>query len=466
MRTFLSRALGLLAALVLLAAAPYAIGVFGGGGLLLAATSLTTDAAMTNAMKVLFEDSIVNNVVTDTELLDIFTKSGGIKTDQTTGGRYIETAQLFALPAGVGARSENGYIPIPSGPNIQNSRVTLKKIMGSVEMSADTMKRVRTDEGAFIAWGEQAMPKLVERLKNELDRMLLGYGAGIKARVNAASPATNLLVDSAFGVTGYGGALYQFLEGETLRAGPNADGSSLHADVYTVEDVDHANGYVVVDGVTNLADDDYLFPGDSADDSAGIEPMGLLGIADDGGILATFQNIVRADYSAWRSLVVDAQASPFASGQQFTESLILYADDEAYTRGGAVVDMLLCSRLSARQYWNGLKGDRVINDPRSQMEGGKGRLKIHLGDRSVELQAVRKIPPSVAFGVTRKNLKKWMLQGFEWDDTTGSIWHQVVDSVGRKHAFYAYGAMWLECGSDDPRKSFRIEDIDGTVPTG
>lgn len=421
------------------------------------ATTTTTD--LNAMMKILFEDTIVNNVVRDTELVDQFEAGGGIKVDTTTGGRYIETAQLFGLPAGVGARAEGGYIPVPKGPIVENSRINLKKILGAVEMTAETLKMVRTRRGAFANWGKRAMPSLVQRVTHELDRMLLGYGEGILARVNDATPATNLVVDACMGIAGLEDALFQFLAGGQLRASSNSDGSSPRSGVMTISDVDHANGYIVVDALaTSLANDDYLFPGDSAALSAGLEPMGLFGMVDDGGVVATFQNIARASYSAWRGQVIDAQGSPFSAGQKLTEEVLIYADDSTYNRGGGKPDLIVTSRQGARQYWADLKGDRSLNDPRLFMGGGKG-VGIMLGDRTVKLKVARKMPRSVTFGLTRKTFKKWMLHRFEWDDTTGAIWRQVTDGTGRKDAFYAYGSLYCEFGCLDPQKNFRIDNI-------
>src|SRR5690606_9862624 len=185
-------AAGAVTALILAPVMGFAASIAAVGGLFLVGDT-TTPADLSAAMKVIFEDSIINNVVADSELLDLFESAGGIKTEETTGGRYIETAQLFALPAGVGSRGENGYIPVPRGPVIQNSKIYLKKVIGSVEMTGDVLKRVRTDIGAFINWGEQAMPKLVERVTNEYDRMLLGYGSGVKAQV-ASVNATDKII--------------------------------------------------------------------------------------------------------------------------------------------------------------------------------------------------------------------------------------------------------------------------------
>lgn len=426
----------------------------------------TTTTTMNAALKIIFDDALVNNVVTDSELLSEFPDGAGIQVDQTTGGRFIETAQMFDLPSGVGARSEGDYIPIPRGPILDNSRVDLKKVMGSVEMTAETLKRVRTDEGAFTDWARQALPSLVRRVVNEVDRMTLGAGTGIKARVNDATPATDLVVNDSLGIAGMGGYLLQFLSNETLIASPNADGSSPRVGEMLVTQVDWANDWIEVDALAAaLADDDYLFAGDAAGNSAGKEPMGLFGMVDDGGVLATFQNIARATYPAWNAFVLDAQVAPFAAGQTLTEQVVMYADDETFTRGGGVPTLLVTSRQGARQVWSHLVGDRVINDPRD-ITGGKRNAFILLGDRTVRVRVARKMPPEVAFGLQTDTFKKFVLHNWEWDDTTGSIWRQVTDSTGRKDAFWAYGSMYMELANKDPQKNFRIENLDSSKAFG
>ncbi|MFP3948890.1 MAG: phage major capsid protein [Longimicrobiales bacterium] len=412
---------------------------------------------MDAALKIIFDDALVNNVVTDTEVLDEF-QDGEVMEDPTTGGRYIETAQMFALPTGFRAVAEGDYIPVPKGPTVENSRISLKKAAGTVEETADVLRRVRSNEGAFVDWAERTLPNLVATAKNQVDRMALGYGQGILARVDAVTPATDLVVDSAYGVTGLEDALLQFQANTQLRASPNADGSTPHSTAYTVEDVDIAGGHLVVDVVTDLADNDYLFLGDSAGVSAELDPMGLLGMVDDGGILATFQNIARSSYSAWRGHVIDA-SSVFTSPSKMTEQLLIYADTVVDVRGGGKPDLLVTSRQALNQYFASMQGDRTINDPRGDYTGGKGDLYIRLGDRILKVKTARKMPRTMAFLLQRDTFKKFVLNKWEWDDTTGSIWKQVVDNNGRKDAFYAYGTMQFEMACSDPQKSCRIENI-------
>ena len=226
-----------------------------------------------------------------------------------------------------------------------------------------------------------------------------------------------------------------------------------------VEDLDWANNAVVIDAaITGLANSDFLFPGDGSGHAAGKEAMGLYGIIDDGGILATFQNIARTAFTAWKAQIVDAQVSPFSAGQTLTEKVVMWADDLTYQRGGGIIDLFVTSRQGIRQIWADLIGDRSLNDPTS-VQGGRGRVSILLGDRLVPVRVARKMPQTVAFGLTLKTFKKFVLHEWQWDDQTGSIWKQVTDSTGRKDAYWAYGSMMYEVANTDPQKNFRIENI-------
>lgn len=443
-------------------------------GVLLAATVGTTagvDGNVNEAMKTIFQGPLTNSIVADSELLDIFEQDQNVQVNQTTGGRYIELAHYFSLPAGVGARAlEDDYIPVPNGPVIRNSQIYLKKVEGVVQMSGDTMRRVRQGEGAFVTWARRHLPDLKERVDHELDRMLLGYGAGIRAQVNDADPddGDNLVgIDNAVGITGLEDAWLQFMEQEFVVFGPNADGTSLRdgGDAYEVVDVDPDTGHIELDPepTVNVADNDFIFGGDAAgfsgqDGGVDREIMGLLGMVDDGSILAEFQGLTRADYRPWRSQVFDNSLTIHAG--DLTEDLLTYADDKTYVRAKGEIDTLCMSRTATRNFWANLKDDKRLIDPRSYVGGKMDPLRMLFGDRGVELREVRKMPPSLVFGLQTDTFKHWRNTGWEWDDLTGSIWNRVTDGTGRKDTFYAVGHIVLQTGCVAPHKNFKITDLD------
>lgn len=470
---FATSRLGVLIALSVVALlAPHGMPLFAATGITTTAFNAGGASDINEALKIFFNDPVINNVVSDSELLGLFQEDNNVKQDETTGGRYIETAQYFTLPAGVGARAEGEYIPVPDGPVIKNSRVLLKKIQGTVEMTGDVMRRVKGDMGAYLNWMERSLPDLVTRLNNELDRMTLGYGNGVKARVQALPGGVIIRVDRAFGVQINGQNLtdsfLQFLEGERVVFSANANGTPLRspgaAQSARIVKVDPDVGAGVYQELTvdvipgAVAVGDYIFAGDpagaSTQDAAGAdrEVMGLLGMVDDGTVLATFQNLVRATYKLWNSVSIDASLAPFNG--IFGEDVIVYGDDQCFVLGGGKIDAVVTSRSGARSLWKSLKGDRILNDPRAYT-GGKGPLGIILGDRDVQLKVARKMPPQLAYGLQKDTFKRWTLGGWVWDDTPGAIWNRVTDATGRKDAFYATGGLYLQLGQLAPRKNLR-----------
>jgi len=451
---------------------------FVGDGLALMAmaevgTTASVAGNVNEAMKIIFEEPLTNSIVADSELLDLFEQDMNVQVNSTTGGRYIELAHYFQLPAGVGARKlEGDYLPVPFGPVIQNSQIYLKKIEGVVQMSGDTMRRVRQGEGAFLTWARRALPDLRERVDHELDRMLLGYGAGVKARVNDADPDDadlTITIDAYHGVAALEDEWLAFMEGESIVFAADAAGATLRDSgaAYRITDINPgAAGASTLELATeptaNVADSDFIFAGDAAGVSAqasGVdrEIMGLLGMVDDGTILASFQGLTRATYRPWRSQIFDGSAAPWSGN--LTEDLLTKADDDTYIKAKGEASHIVLSRPGARNFWANLKDDKRLNDPRS-FTGGKAQLSMIFGtDRMVELRTVRKMPYSLVFGLQADTLKHWRNTGWEWDDLTGSIWNRVTDATGRKDSFYAVGHIVLQTGCIAPHKNFKITGL-------
>lgn len=412
--------------------------------------STETTADLDALMKITFDDTLISEVVTDTEFLDLFPEGEVIRGPE---GRYFETSQLYQNPGSIGARAEGGYIPTPSGAKAANAKIKLKKIMGSIEETAEVLKKIRGDKAAFVNWAREQFPRFKEDLSDELDRQAIGDGSGIRAQVAMETPTTTLVVDNTYGIEGFDQALMQFRRGMHLRAGPNADGSNPRAGVMKVLDVDWDEHAIIVDQIaTGLADGDYLWEGDSADSSVGKEMMGALGLVDDGGIVETLQGIDRSEHRWFRSYVDSDGTKPL------NEDRLIETDKVARFRGGGRVDTIIASETAFNIVWRDLRADRAINDPRAYTAGRKGIAVLFGGTRSVEIRTARKLPSKLIFGLQKDQFRRFVLHEWEWDDTTGSIWKQVVDENGRKDAFYAYGSMHAELAVKSPQRNWRIDD--------
>lgn len=430
----------------------------------------TTTAHLDQTMKVLYSDPLITDIVAESELLSLFREDFNVQTEQTTGGKYIETAHYLRLAGAAGARAENDYIPVPQAPRAINARIYLKKILGVVEMSGDVMEKVVGDEGAFLNFMERALPDTKERVITEVDRMYIGYGAGIKARVSAKTAAPDTItVNRALGITGYEDAWLQFQEGETIVFAANPDGTGLRnagtTQAALVENIDETTGILSITAdaalVAAITVNDYVFSGDAAGVSTqngGVdrEISGLLAAVDDGGILATYMNVTRAGNRTFNARVIDASGAPYNG--VVTEDLLIVADAVTSVATGAKIDVLVMSPHAPIGYWADMKQDRQLNDTRN-VTGGFGRAGIVLGDRTIPFRTARKLPPQILFGLTTRSFRRFTLGTWEWVSRGGSIWNLVTDAIGRKDAYFAFGKMYEQLACLVPRRNFRIEGL-------
>ena len=427
------------------------------------------------AMKVLFDEPINNNIIQDSEVYDLAEQDLSIPIKESVQGRYIELAHYAADGGGFGARREGGTLPAATPPSIFNGRILLAKNHMLVEMSGETMRRVKAGDAAWVTWGSQALPNAVRRLTHHLDRQFLGFAQGVLARV-AAVDGTRLIVtpDRAFGVTGYDKAIYEFLRNDLIRFAADINGVTMRVGAYRVLSVNNRTGTFTIDVAADagIIAGDYITIGDSGDNNlpnsttlAPKEMMGLLGIVDNGAIRATFQNVDRTVWPEYNAQVIDAATASLVAGQ-LNEELLTTADDECFEQGMGRVDILVGSRQAERAYTRTLKTQRRLLDPMSfEDDGGKGNgFDINMNGRKVKYRSCRKVPTSLVFGLEKKSMKKWRNgSGFTWDDTTGTMFERVITQAGRFDAFYATGVLEEQIGNVMPAHNFVIRNINYLV---
>lgn len=441
------------------------------------AAETTTTALIDEALKVIFAASIHDDIVAESELMSAFETEMNIKTEETTGGRYVEQGHFWTLPAGAGWRADDEYIPEAVSATFKNSRIFLRKFQVTLQMSGDTMRRVTGDEGSFLNYMEQAKPALVERANNELDMAYIGFGSGIKARVDGAitdlgGGLMSFVVKDHSGVTGYTDAWLTFLEGERVVFSATAGFVALRnagaSQSAKVVDLDEDTGTITVEAAAGLiaavVDGDYIATGDAAGhsgkqaDGTDRAMAGVLAGADDGGILELYNNIDRTEAGnrLWRSVVFDAMANFEGI---LSEDCLNYAFRQSLIRGNGKPDFLVMSHSARDSYWKSLKGDRFFIDPGGNYKGGKGRLEIVLGDRTYPLKVARKLPPEVCFGLQKDRWARLTLGQLTWEGETGSMWNRVTDSTGRKDSYYAAAHLYEQLYCAAPRKNFRIDGL-------
>lgn len=435
------------------------------------------------AMKVIANEPLIENVMAESELADLFETSNRIMTDQTTGGRYIERAHTFGLPAGYGARdnANDDNIPEADDPAFGNSRIYIKKSYGRLEMQGNVFTRVVGDEGSFLNYAREAFPLFAKRIASEKDRMWCGTGLGIVGRVvsvtNISGTSYSMVMDRAYGVTGYTGVWRQILEGQRLVFSATAAGSSIitggGAQSVKVTGVDEATDTLTVTIANGtlaaaIVADSYAFNGDEGGTSSQLsgvnrEQQGLLAGCDDGTLVATYLNLSRTSnpFRQWKSLVLDTQSATYAWNGVANEDAWVYADEQVKQMTGEKIDAIVMSYSASRGYWKHIKQNRMFTDPRVMASGGgkPAGLSVMVTDRTIPFRVARKLPDQVAFGLTTRTWKKYLNGQLTWDDRTGAIWNRVVTTSGVKDRFYAVCYDEGELACSWPRANIRLDNL-------
>lgn len=471
LRAFCAVALPVLAVALLVAFLPFNASALGFLPVMGSTTGTTTGTdfnGLADMLKNVYTKAFENNVENESEISDLIEQAEGFEVVEGPDGNGIYLDHIFSSGGGVGSIKEDDYLPTPTPPTSKQSIITIPIHAAVVELSGKTLRRVKKGPAAFATWADRALPAKAGRLAYHMDRQRLGTGTGIMFRMNGTPDGTGDGIDNMFGISGLDDrAAMLVLRDDTLRYGPNANGTSLRAGVVKVAAVhyDAKTLDTTVAGstatATSAADNDYVFLGDANVNGSGTREMiGLEAIVDDGTNVATFQTLTRSSYPELNSQIVDASAASW--GGELTEEILDYADSLAFERGNmGRPSFVLVNRSAQRSYWKQLKNDRVINDPRGAFTGGvnKQRLKMILGDRTVTLAAGRKVPASRAYGIDGSAVMRYKVGGGRWDDTDGSIWNRVVDGTGRKDAFFAVYILEEQQGASNPAGCFKLTNL-------
>ncbi len=427
---------------------------------------------LTGMLKVLFAGPLYNAVVQDSDFKDLFTMKMDIKTDRTTGGRYVEKSTQIRKGGGVGNRGEMGYLPEARRPKFVNPRINLRKLLTTVEITGDSLRLAKGSEEAFLDWAEAALPQATERLQHVRDRQFIGTGNGIMARV-ASKTATGVVLKDAHGIAGFTDAWLLFMEGDSIVFTSDAAGTTLRnaagVRFAVVGNINEDTGELTLESADGTAVDaallaaivanDYIFLGDSAGTNApiageNVEIEGALAAVDDGGIVPVYHNITRSGNRLLQGNVHDL------SGAALTEEALVVGDQKVRVRGGGKIDHLILSFAASNGYWNDQKGGNRFIDARGNYTGGQGKLEVVLGDRTIPFNIARKLSPELSFGLSAKEWERYSPGEVEWDDTSGAIFERVTDSTGRLDVFYAMAVLYENLHCNGPRKQIRFEGID------
>jgi hypothetical protein len=349
----------------------------------------------------------INNSVPLHERLD-----KEIDTAKTLAGRdlvmhvavQVSANQAFkSIPAG-------GTMPEAQDDGYAQLEVPMRYLYGSIALLGQTLKATHGSNTDTVNMLNRAMKSIEHTARRRFGNMIHNDGSCALAQVNGATVATKTTVlDNPGNIWIEPGMV---LGAWTLKTGG------------TNNDTNMTVGKVLPDGVTivftavqTLADDDWLFiigPDDAADDTSeqGTDPMGLLGLVDDGTGTPDIFGVDRtADDTEWANgQLIDA------GNAALSESIIMQGMDagsESVYSSGNPCTVMVTDFLTRRYVAKILITKQIYMNTR---EGKLGFTEISyaVGEKLCDLIADQRAWPGYLYFLAEDDLKFYYVKGSEW----------------------------------------------------
>ena len=411
-------------------------------------------------LKEVYGDEVADQINNETRSYSHFKREAD--DSKWEGEVYVEALRTGRNQA-TKAAAERGLLPDADRQKYAELRIPNRYVYMAVEVTAQIMKEARTKRAAFLNAMESEMSGAVTDCAVELERMIWMAGNGQLCLVSVAGASTTTLnVDTPGGVAGTvngarflkpGSVIAIHAAGAAPSNTPNAvrtvstvaaDGTSvvLTAAVSAGEAVN--NGWVTK-GVSR---------GGTLEGSVNLEPMGLLGIIDDGTYVATFHGLSRT-------------TNPIFKSKRFTG--VGGLDEDILHRGFDTTDelknkspnWLTCHHSIHREYIRLTQSDRrytgeYLMRPDAGVSGGKKR---ELSFNGLSIEKARFAPYEMFFAIDDDPLKRYVSVEGEWADEDGAV----LSRVSGQDVFQAYYRKFGNHGTMRCNSSFILDGITSTV---
>lgn len=375
-------------------------------------------------LKEVYGDSVHEQVNDEVRALKKFSKSDSAE----WVGKVFKEALHISRNYSTKAVSEKGLLPDAGKQSYVDLSIPDRYVYATIEITAQFMNEVR-GRGAFVNGVEREMSGVIRDLKVECNRMIWGYGSGKLALVNGnigGGPVSTIPVDTPGGIAGsINGA--RFIRPGMVLAFHDDVGTAAPLAVRTVDAI-AADGTTinVTATVTNavVPDNGWITKGvdrnATIQGSAGIEPMGLSGLVDDGTLLGTIHGLVRASFPIFNSTV-------FPSVGGLDETILHRGMDACDEFGGKSPDWLTCHHSLHREYIRLSQSDRRYTGdnlmrPDVGITGGGKKNELTFNGEAIEKE--RFAPYGYLYAIDTSELKRYVNEEGKWVDEDGAILHR------------------------------------------
>lgn len=408
-------------------------------------------------LKDVYQNVVTEQVATYSPVAEKFEEVTEFEFD----GRLAREAAIMSFNEGVGAVSEGGQLPTPGNFDPEQFQIKMKYVYGTFQMTKQMMESAKNSKGAFKNAMSYSMDSLVRNMRRERARMVWGAGNGVLAYVNGTATDTTLVVDTPGGVAGAVGGTRYIRKGMLLaEVNPSAVAATDAIVVYGAVSAVNTNGLSVTIPSATHTDNRYVVRVSTtagttvADTSYGKEPMGLLGLIDNGTYADNVGTLLRASFPQLNSRV---QSSVGALSLDALQLNIDIADQ----LGDAEIDTLAAHHAVRRAYLALLEADRrYTSGDLKTPDGGtvaakKRSSKSYVTFGDIPIVEDKYAPYGMLFGIDSRYMKKYVQVKGEWANESGAILRQVTN----QDTWNAFYRIFENYHCSRPNTCFRMDGI-------
>lgn len=339
--------------------------------------------------------------------------------------KEIDTAKQVAgrgliMNVAVQVTANQAFKSIPAGgtmPEAQDDgyaqlEIPMAYLYGSIALQGQTMVATHGSNTDTVNMLNRAMKSIERTARRRFGNMIHSDGSCALAQVNGIVAASKTVVlDNPGNI---------WIEPGMHLTGWDAKSGGAHVATF----INKVVGKVLNDGVTiimtttgTLADDDWLFlvgPDDANDDVSeqGTDPMGLLGLVDDGNGTSSIFGVDRTlDTTQWaEGNLIDAGAAALS------ETLIMEGMDAGSTSvysTGNPATVMICD-FETRRFVAKLLVTKQIYQNTREGKMGFETISYAVGEKLCDLIADQRAWPGYLYFLAEEDLKFFYAKGKEW----------------------------------------------------
>lgn len=403
--------------------------------------SVGTGSAYDVVLKDFYEGPIRKHLNNNVTILKYVEKS-----KRKWTGRQVLFPVHLRRNTGVGARSEQGQLPVAGRQTYVESQIRTKHMYGRITLTGAVIAASKGDRGAFATALRTEIDGMRTDLRNDMNRQCFGNNVTIAP----VQPGDDVNLTGKSGVLGIVSAVdgtnitvihpgTRFLkQGMSIHSGTHDELTTGTHQTTTVSSVTDT-GVFVKDAAGTVEVHDIIVRGDASDHSFENEITGLDAIVESSGSL---QNIDPAVNGEWVAKKFDNPLGTGGTSRPLSLELMQLAVDAADEIGGTEPNLIMGHHSMRREYINLLTSD--VRYAPEQLKGGFQKLTYAGGSTPITIEFDKHAPYNKLFFIRTADIKLYVQQDWKWADRDGSTFSRLQNQDAWEAFMLWYGNLGCE----------------------